>query len=168
MALVLWLFSKDILSSIFIWGYIVEASYIKFLMINDIQCTKVNTGSREYLSTRKSSCFSKIKSSSSSKNKSFDIYCIKYFLSDLFYLFELKLLQDPSKVQWCSWAWRWCSLKWLRAEPGYELSADITLALSHAAHLDYVNYVTISLDCHHEPAGESFSLRLILVWQISP
>ena len=69
-----------------------EASYIKFLMINDIQCTKVNTGSRECLSTRKSSWFSKIKSSSSSKNISFDIYCIKYFLSDLFYLFELKLL----------------------------------------------------------------------------
>ena len=55
-------------------------------------------------------------------------------------------------MQWCSWVWRWCSLKCGRAEPGYELSADITLALSHAtAHLDYVNYVTISLDCHHEP-----------------
>ena len=43
MALVLWRFSKDILSSIFIWGYIVKASYIKFLMINDMLCTKVNT-----------------------------------------------------------------------------------------------------------------------------
>ena len=78
-----------------------EASYIKFLMINDIQCTKVNTGSREYLSTRKSSCFSKIKSSSSSKNKSFDIYCIKYFLSDQFYLFELELLSCKT-LQKCS------------------------------------------------------------------
>ena len=102
MALVLWLFSKDILSSIFIWGYIVEASYIKFLMINDIQCTKVNTGSREYMSTRKSSSFSKIKSSSySSQYISFDIYCIKYFLSDQFYLFELELLSCKT-LQKCS------------------------------------------------------------------
>ena len=76
-----------------------EASYIKFLMINDIQCTKVNTGSRECLSTRKSSRFSKIKSSSSSKNISF--HCIKYFLSDLFYLFGPKLLSCKT-LQKCS------------------------------------------------------------------
>ena len=75
-----------------------EASYIKFLMINDIQCTKVNTGSRECLSTRKSSRFSKIKSSSSSKNISLDC---TYFLSDLFYLFELKLLSCKT-LQKCS------------------------------------------------------------------